>query len=598
MKAGDLRRKYFDFFLSKDHKLIPSASLIPENDKTALFTSAGMHPLVPYLLGEPHPLGKRLVSAQKCLRTDDIDEVGDNVHHTFFEMLGNWSLGDYFKKEMIPWSFEFLTGAKWLEIPKEKLAVSVFAGDNDAPFDQESYDLWLSLGISEQRIAKLPKKNNWWGPVGLTGPCGPDSEMFYWSGKDEAPATFDPEDKNWVEIWNDVFMEYNKKEDGTYEPLKQKNVDTGMGLERTLAVLNGFEDDYRTDLFWPIIEQLKNRLGVEYGSNIETTRSLRIIADHLRASVFLISDGVTPSNKQQGYVLRRLLRRSVSKTFLIKKDFDSKDFKSFVRIIYGIYPDYFKESDLSAIEEAISVEARKFRNTIERGFAEIKKYQIITGKIAFDLYQNFGFPWEMIVEIAKEKGQEIDKKVFEDEFKKHQELSRTASAGMFKGGLGEQTEITTKYHTATHLLNAALKEILGDHVYQKGSNITAQRLRFDFPNPEKLSAEQIKRVEDLVNEKIQENIPITMETMSLEEAKKKHANAVFSDRYGDKVKVYSIGSPSTDSTSSLQASSGRPFSVEVCGGPHVDFTGTLGKFKIIKEESSGAGVRRLYAILE
>jgi alanyl-tRNA synthetase len=583
MVASDLRQKYFDFFISKGHKLIPSASLIPENDPTALFTSAGMHPLVPYLLGESHPLGKRLVSVQKCLRTDDIDEVGNNVHHTFFQMLGNWSLGDYFKKEMIPWSFEFLTDEKWLGITKEKLAVSVFAGDDDAPFDQESYDLWIGLGIPESRIAKLPKKNNWWGPVGSCGPCGPDSEMFYWSSKEKAPENFDPEDKNWVEIWNDVFMEYNKKEDGSYEPLKQKNVDTGMGLERTLAVLNGLDDNYQTDLFWPIIQKLEELSGKKYEDN---KKDFRIIADHLRAVIFLANDGLEPSNKQTGYVMRRLTRRAVVK--MMQLDLvPLKAWPQLLQIIFNLYQEnYFQKDGLEKINILVGAEIDAFLQTIDRGTKLLQSQKEIDGKVIFDLHQSYGFPYEITLELLDQWGKKIDRNQLKEEFnlelQKHQELSRTASAGMFKGGLGEQSEITTKYHTATHLLNAALRQILGEHVSQKGSNITNERLRFDFPNPEKLSEEQIKSVEDLVNEKIKENLPVTMETMSLEDAKKSHANAVFSDRYEDQVKVYSIGE----------------FSKEVCGGPHVDFTGLLGKFKIIKEESAGAGIRRLYAILE
>jgi len=586
MKASELRQKYFDFFISKGHKLIPSASLIPENDTTALFTSAGMHPLVPYLLGEAHPLGKRLVSVQKCLRTDDIDEVGNNVHHTFFEMLGNWSLGDYFKKEMIPWSLEFLTDKKWLGIPIEKLAVSIFAGDSDALFDQESFDLWLGLGIAEKRIAKLPKKNNWWGPVGLTGPCGPDSEMFYWTGKDKAPAVFDPEDKNWVEIWNDVFMEFNKKDDGTYEPLKQKNVDTGMGLERTLAVLNGFVDDYQTDLFLPIIQKLEELSGQKYENN---KKEFRIITDHIKASVFLIKDGVMPGNKQQDYILRRLLRRVATKAYLLNKQAsDSKFFQSLVRSVITVFKEYFSEDDTKKIGDVVSLEVRKFRVTLERGLNQLDKSikdNENLGLAVFNLFQSYGYPLELTIELLKDRGIEFtdfDMRQFEEGKKSHADLSRTASAGMFKGGLVDSSEVVTKYHTATHLLNAALRQVLGEHVCQKGSNITGERLRFDFPNPEKLSEEQIKKVEELVKEKIQENLPVTMETMSLEDAKKSHANAVFSDRYQDQVKVYSIGD----------------FSREVCGGPHVDFTGTLGKFKIIKEESAGAGIRRLYAILE
>jgi len=581
MIARDLVQKYFDFFVSKGHKLIKSASLIPENDSTALFTSAGMHPLVPYLLGQPHPLGKRLVSVQKCLRTDDIDEVGNNVHHTFFQMLGNWSLGDYFKKEAISWSFEFLTDKKWLNIPKEKLAISVFAGDKDAPFDQESFDIWFSLGIPRERIVKLPKKNNWWGPVGVSGPCGPDSEMFYWSGKDSVPRIFDPEDKRWVEIWNDVFMEYNQKDNGSYQPLKQKNVDTGMGLERTLAVLNGLDDNYQTDLFLPIIKKIQDQTGLPYESeNIK--RSMRIIADHLRAAVFLVADGVIPSNLKQGYILRRLIRRAVrhGRLLNIKNNFTREISQVIINNYKKDYPELNQNATL--INQTIEAEESKFKKTLEKGLQEISKIKSLDGQKAFYLYESFGFPLEMTEEIALEKGQVIDKKVFEEEFRKHQELSRTASAGMFKGGLSEQSEITTKYHTATHLLNASLRKVLGEQVFQKGSNITPERMRFDFPYPEKLTDKQVKKVENLVNEKIKENLAVTMKVMSLDEAKKMGAMAVFSDRYGDQVKVYSIGD----------------FSCEVCGGPHVDFTGKLGKFKIIKEESAGAGIRRIYAILE
>jgi len=581
MTARELREKFINFFVEKGHKEIPSASLIPENDPTTLFISAGMHPLVPYLLGEPHPLGKRLCSVQKCLRTGDIESVGDTYHHTFFEMMGNWSLGDYWKEEIIQASFEFLT--KILNIPAEKIFITCFVGDSDAPKDEETALLWQKVGIPRQRIYFLGKEDNWWGLAGGTGPCGPDSEMFYDTGKQKCGSDCRPGCScgKYIEIWNDVFMMYNKTAEGNFVPLKQRNIDTGMGVERTLAVLDGHFDDYRTELFWPIIEQLELRLKVKYNSNNEITRSLRIIADHLKASVFLISDGVRPSNKLQGYILRRLLRRSASKAFSINKDFDSKDFKSLVQIIISIYPNYFKETNSEEIAMEVSLEIRKFRSTIERGFKEIEKYTTITGKIAFDLYQTYGFPLEVTRELAEEKGQIINEDEFRSEFRKHQELSRTASSGMFKGGLQDHSEIATKYHTATHLLHQALRDVLGDQVHQVGSNITAERLRFDFTYPEKLTNEQIKKVEDLVNEKIKENLAVKMETMSLEEARKKGALAFFEQKYGEQVKVYSIDN----------------YSMEVCGGPHVNSTGEIGKVKIIKEESCGAGKRRIYATL-
>jgi len=581
MTARELREKFINFFVEKGHKKIPSASLIPENDSSTLFISAGMHPLVPYLLGEPHPLGRRLCSIQKCLRTVDIDAVGDAYHHTFFEMMGNWSLGDYWKEEIIQASFEFLT--KILNIPAEKIFITCFVGDSDAPKDEETALLWQKVGIPRQRIYFLGKEDNWWGLAGGTGPCGPDSEMFYDTGKQKCGSDCRPGCScgKYIEIWNDVFMMYNKTAEGNFVPLKQRNIDTGMGVERTLAVLDGHFDDYRTELFWPIIEQLELRLKVKYNSNNEITRSLRIIADHLKASVFLISDGVRPSNKLQGYILRRLLRRSASKAFSINKDFDSKDFKSLVQIIISIYPNYFKETNSEEIAMEVSLEIRKFRSTIERGFKEIEKYTTITGKIAFDLYQTYGFPLEVTRELAEEKGQIINEDEFRSEFRKHQELSRTASSGMFKGGLQDHSEIATKYHTATHLLHQALRDVLGDQVHQVGSNITAERLRFDFTYPEKLTNEQIKKVEDLVNEKIKENLAVKMETMSLEEARKKGALAFFEQKYGEQVKVYSIDN----------------YSMEVCGGPHVNSTGEIGKVKIIKEESCGAGKRRIYATL-
>lgn len=577
--------------MGKGHKILPNASLIPENDPTALFISAGMHPLVPYLLGEPHPQGKRLVSNQRCLRTGDIDEVGDSVHHTFFEMLGNWSLGDYWKEETINWSYEFLTSKDWLGISKEKIAVSVFAGDSDAHFDQESYQCWLSLGIAKERIAKLPKENNWWGPAGQTGPCGPDTEMFVWVGRGKAPVAFDPEDTNWVEVWNDVFMEYEKrvkerengrvKKEYEFVPLKQRNVDTGMGVERTLAVLNGLDDDYQTELFLPIIQELEKLSGKRYQENV---KEFRIIADHLKAAVFLVADGLTPSNKQRGYVLRRLIRRSVVKMMQLGV-VPPKAVPGICQRTIEIYGGGYFTKPSYVLHLIIGEEVDNFLNTLHKS-TQILQTQPITGRLLFDLHQSQGLPIELSLELLEQWGRlENREKLegeFKKEFKKHQELSRTASVGMFKGGLADSSEIVTKYHTATHLLQAALREVLGEHVGQKGSNITAERLRFDFSHPEKLSAEQIRQIENLVNEKIKENLPVKMEMMNLDEAKAKGAMAVFTTKYGEKVKVYSIGS----------------FSKEVCGGPHTDFTGKLGKFKIIKEEAAGVCVRRIYAVLE
>lgn len=574
MNSQKLRQDFLNFFKEKRHTIIPWASLLPENDPTALFTTAGMHPLVPFLLGEKHPGGKRLANVQICIRTDDINEVGDDVHHTFFEMLGNWSLGDYFKEEAIKLSFEFLT--KELEIPLEKLAVSCFAGDNDAQRDGESSKIWESLGIKKERIAFLPKKDNWWGPAGQTGPCGPDTEMFYWSEKESAPAEFDPGDKRWVEIWNDVFMQYFKNMDGKYEPLPQKNVDTGMGLERTLSALNGLGDDYRTDVFWPIIQETEKLSGKKYE---DYKKEFRIIADHIRAATFIIGDrrGVEPSNVKQGYVVRRLIRRAIryGKTLALKEDFLS-DLVIKVIEIYGNFYIEIKSKE-NYIIDVIKKEQEKFEKTLEQGLKEFEK-----GRDAFILYTTYGFPIELTLEIAKERGINIDVKKFEEELKKHQELSRTASAGMFKGGLADAGEQAVKYHTATHLLLAALREVLGDHVFQRGSNINAERMRFDFSHPQKMTPEEIKKVEDIVNQKIKEDLPVVCQEMPLDEAKNRKIMGVFENKYGERVKTYAISE----------------FSKEICGGPHVKKTSELGKFRIIKEESSASGVRRIKAVLE
>ena len=588
MTAKELREKYLQFFSAKGgsasggkekgHAVLPSASLIPENDPTVLFTTAGMHPLVPFLLGEEHPSGKRLTSVQKCIRTGDIDEVGDNWHLTFFEMLGNWSLGDYFKEDAIKWSWEFLTDEKWLGLDKERLAVSVFAGDNDAPFDEEAYNFWRDLEVPEERVARLPKKDNWWGPAGKTGPCGPDTEIFYWASDEPTPDIFDSENKNWVEIWNNVFMQYNKTAEGKYEPLAQKNIDTGMGLERTVAVLNGKNNVYETELFAPLIDKIK-----ETSEDKEDEKSIRIIADHIKTAVFILADpsGVAPLNIGQGYVLRRLIRRAIR---YAKKINMANNLAPLAEIIINIYKEQYPElaEKQNIILGELKKEEEKFAKTLERGLKEFEKLEEVTGKEAFNLFSTYGFPLELTKELAKEKNIFINGEEFENEFKKHQELSRTASAGVFKCGLADASDEVKKLHTATHLLHTALKKVLGDHVEQRGSNITAERLRFDFSHPEKMSPEDIKKVEEMVNEKIKESLPVKFEIMPIEEARKFGAIGLFGDKYGEKVKVYSVGD----------------FSKEICGGPHASNTGELGHFKILKEEASSAGVRRIKAVLE
>jgi len=605
MHAQELRQKYLDFFTSKGHTIISSASLIPENDPTVLFTTAGMHPLVPYLLGEKHAGGKRLADVQKCIRTDDIDEVGDSTHHTFFEMLGNWSLGDYFKKEAIVWSYEFLTSKEWLGLDKERIAVSVFAGDQDAPFDQEAYELWKSLGIPEQRIAKLPKKNNWWGPAGQTGPCGPDTEMFYWVGDpNETPASFNDDHPNWVEIWNDVFMQYNKQADGTYQSLQQQNVDTGMGLERTLSILNGVDDNYKTELFWPIIEKIQEISQQQYDTSDEIKKSMRIIADHIRAATMIMADDrhLKPSNVEHGYIIRRLIRRAIrhGKLLGIHDYFCSKIAMIVIDIFQDVYPETARNKEFVLAE--LEKEEELFERTLHQGLREFEKlvagFQIayektgkqittISGKQAFKLYDTYGFPLEMTKELALEKGLTIDEAGFHQAFSEHQALSRAGSEQKFKGGLADHSEQTTKLHTATHLLHQALRTVLGNHVQQKGSNITAERLRFDFSHPEKMTTEQLQQVEDIVNEQIQKELPVLVEEMTVEEAKKSGALGFFEHKYGEKVKVYTVGKSTTDY-----------FSKEICGGPHVKNTKELHHFKILKEEASSAGVRRIKAIVD
>jgi len=591
-----LIKSYIDFFKSKNHKEIPSSSLIPENDPTVLFTTAGMHPLVPFLLGQPHPLGKRLVDVQKCIRTGDIDSVGNQTHHTFFEMLGNWSLGDYFKEEAIKMTFEFHT--KILGIPVENYAVTVFGGDKlvpQIPKDEEAAKIWKSLGISKDRIiflegGVLESDNNWWGPAGSVGPCGPCTEQFFWAGKEKAPKTFDPNNKKWVEIGNDVLMQYVKDKEGKYNLAKQKNIDFGGGLERTLAVLNGFNDNYLTEIWQPIIKEIEQISKKKYKGN---EREMRIIADHLRAATFILGDPkqIKPSNTERGYVLRRLIRRAIRYASLlgIKENFTPKIAVKIIESYEDSYPELHQNRNF--IITQLNEEENRFRATLEQGLKEfeklIKNKKALSGEEAFLLYQSYGFPIEMTQELAKEKGIKVDLAEFEKENKKHQELSRTASSGQFKSGLADNSERTTKLHTATHLLNEALREVLKDsNIKQKGSNINPERLRFDFNFPRKLTELELKQVEDWVNDKIKKKIPIVKEEMPLKKALESGAQAEFGAKYPERVCVFTIG----DSKNII--------SKEICTGPHVEKTSDLGKFKILKEESSAAGIRRIKATLE
>ena len=651
MISKELREKYIKFFKEKGHQEILSASLVPENDSSVLFTTAGMHPLVPYLMGENHPVGKRLVNVQKCVRTGDVDDVGDSTHNTFFEMLGNWSLGDYFKDDSIRWSFEFLTDKKWLGIDPEKIKVTVFEGDGDVPRDGESIKIWqecfekIGVGIEvyeshkknneTARIFPLPKEDNWWGPAGQTGPCGPDTEIFIDLGK---PVNFEkcPNGDDckpgchcgrYVEIWNNVFMEYEKKlkvhkveksikSEYEYVPLLQKNVDTGMGLERTLAILNGYDNIYKTDVLAPVIKKVEELSEKKYNESESIEKSMRIIADHVRTSIFMISDGVIPSNLDRGYILRRLLRRAIRHGNLLKMP--DGFLLPLVETVIDIYKDFYSEleKNKSKILEEIKKEGEKFERTLEKGLKELEKMvkakeekeekfpyaenmrpdwgsrsndfiNYISGKDAFNLYQTYGFPPELIKEELAKYAMSYHKGEFEQELKKHQQLSRTASAGKFKGGLADSGEETTRLHTTAHLLLESLRRVLGEYVFQKGSNITAERLRFDYSHSDKLTDEERRQVEDLVNEQIQKSLPVEMEEMSLEKAKKLGAMGVFESKYGEKVKVYTIGNEKTGI-----------FSKEICGGPHIKNTSELGKFRIKKEQSSSAGVRRIKAILE
>ena len=663
LNAKSLRSLFVEFFIQKGHVLIPSASLIPENDPTVLFTTAGMHPLVPYLMGQKHPAGNRLTNVQKCVRTGDIDDVGDKSHLTFFEMMGNWSLGDYFKKEMIPWSWEFLTSPDWLGLDKNKLAFSVFEGDSDAPRDEESFNLWVKAGARPEQIFFLPKANNWWGPAGLTGPCGPDTEMFIVRDQEPCGPDCSPACScgRYLEIWNDVFMQYNKLADGSYEPLKQQNVDTGMGLERTILVLTGKDSVYETDLFEPIIKKIEELSGKTYlGAKEETLKSFRIVADHMRTATFILGDprGMAPSNTDQGYILRRLIRRAVRHGMQLglSEDFTAQIAEVIVEEYQDIYPEL--DSNRGFILDQLLMEEKRFARTLNQGMKEFEKVQkrifsnidalenlrgtlnaalcgkdesenarsaikntrstlrplpeltnileqmkkaeetggpfnglvneldklikslkTIPGRDAFKLYDTYGFPVEITMELAKENGLQVDQDAFEERFREHQKTSQAGAEQRFKGGLADHTEETAKLHTATHLLQAALRKVLGDEVHQKGSNITAERLRFDFTFGRKMTPEELKEVEKLVNEAIAAKAPISYTEMPLDEAMQSGAMGLFEERYGDKVRVYTMGK----------------FSKEICGGPHAENTGDLVSFKILKEESSSAGVRRIKA---
>ena len=590
MISTTLRKLYLDFFKDRGHAVIQGASLIPENDPTVLFTTAGMHPLVPYLSGEKHPQGTRLTDVQKCVRTGDIDEVGDATHCTFFEMLGNWSLGDYFKKEAISWSFEFLTEV--LKIDKNRLAVSVFAGDETAPRDEEAASIWMKCGIPADRIFFLPKKNNWWGPAGQTGPCGTDTEMFIDTGKPKCSEECSPacDCGKYIEIWNDVFMQYNKQADGSFAPLKQKNVDTGMGLERTLCILNGYKSVYETDLFQNAIAKLEELSGKKYGESDEITKAMRIIADHIRTSTMLLGDqrGVTPSNVDQGYVLRRLIRRAVrfGRVIDLKEGALSEIAKVYVEQYKGIYPEIGENAEKIVTE--LEKEVARFSSVLQQGLKEFEKVisylpvKRLSGKTAFKLYDTYGFPIEMTVELAKEIGYEVDVEGYHKAFEEHQQKSHAGAEQRFKGGLQDNTEEVTRLHTATHLMNAALRTLVDENIRQKGSNITAERLRFDFNLDRPLTPEEIKKIEEYVNNAIAAKADVICTEMTVAEAKAMGAIGVFDSKYGEKVKVYQIG----------------PFSTEICGGPHAKNTGELGKFRIVKEQSSSAGVRRIKAVLE
>lgn len=595
MKADELRQMYLAFFKQKDHAIISGSSLIPQNDPTVLFTTAGMHPLVPYLLGEQHPAGQRLCDCQKCIRTGDIESVGDLSHLTFFEMLGNWSLGDYFKEEAIAWSHEFLTSKQYLGFSPDKLYVTVFEGNDQVPQDDESVALWKKMGIPESRIFALPMKDNWWGPAGKTGPCGPDTEMFVDTGKPLCGKDCRPGCScgKFFEIWNDVFMQYNKQDSGDYVPLTQHNVDTGMGVERTIAMLQGKSSVYETELFQPVMQWIGDACGRTKEADEITAKAFRVIADHIRSAVFILGDeqGVVPGNLGQGYVLRRLIRRTVrfAKQIGLSSGFSCGLAETVIDNYKHVYPELEQRRD--SITHELSQEEDKFEKTLSRGMGELEKVvsklkehqqQQLPGRVAFRLYDTCGFPLEFTEEICAEHGLVVDREGFDSAFEKHKAVSKASAEKAFKGGLADNSVYTTRLHTATHLLHKALQRVLGDHAQQKGSNITADRLRFDFSHPDKMTPEQIAKVEALVNEVIAADLPVTFETMTLDDARRAGAMALFGGKYDEQVKVYTVGD----------------FSKEVCGGPHVERTGELGRFRVKKEESSSAGVRRIRAVLE
>ena len=587
LTTHELKRLWLEFWTSKGYKTIPSASVVPENDATVLFTTAGMHPLVPYLLGEKHPMGDKLCDYQACIRTNDIDDVGDPSHCTFFEMLGNWTLGECNKREMIKNSFAFLT--EKLGIPKDRLAVSVYAGDENAPRDTEAHDAWVEAGLEDAQVFYLPKENNWWALGGGTGPCGPDTEMFFDTGKPKCCDTCSPacDCGKYLEIWNDVFMQYYVKEAGQpVEKLARPNIDTGMGLERTVCVLNGVESVYDTGIFKDVIDYLSKFANAPYvEENIK--KSYRVICDHIRASVFILSSGITPAPVGQGYVLRRLIRRSVNhaRKIAIEKQQILEVAKIYVNEYQEYYPEIKEIQDL--ILKELDEEIEKFSKTIQLGQKEFEKVafyskdKTINGKTAFRLYDTFGFPLELTIEMAKEIGYNVDEEGYHKAFLEHQEKSRTAAAGTFKGGLSDTSDNTARLHTATHLLLAALQTLFDENIVQKGSNITPERLRFDFNFPRKMLPEELKQLEDFVNDAIKKEIDVTCEEMTLDQARASGAKGIFANKYGDKVKVYTIGNVSK----------------EICGGPHANNTRELKSFKIIKEESSSSGVRRIKAVI-
>ena len=590
--SAQLREMFQKFMESKGCARIHSASVIPENDPTVLFTTAGMHPLVPYLMGAKHPAGTRLTDVQKCIRTGDIDDVGDSSHLTFFEMLGNWSLGDYFKKEAISWSWEFLTSPEYLGLDKDRLAFTVFEGDENCPRDTESHDLWRSMGVAEDHIFYLPKEHNWWGPAGITGPCGPDTEMFIITDKEPCGPDCSPACScgRYLEIWNDVFMQYNKQADGTFAPLAQKNVDTGMGLERTICVLNGKKTVYETDAFTDILAKIAELSGHTYGENEEVTKAFRIIADHMRTSTFILGDdrGVSPSNTDQGYILRRLIRRAVR--YAMQLGMPEGCTCEIAKVIINQYKDVYPELERNSafVLDQLKLEEGRFARTLKQGNKEFDKVAsrvengTLDGLSAFHLYDTYGFPIEMTCELARERGLKVDVPAFEECFKQHQATSHAGAEQRFKGGLADHSEETTKLHTATHLLHAALRKVLGDEVHQKGSNITAERLRFDFTFGRKVTKEELAEVEKLVNEAIESHTPVVCREMTVADAKAEGAIGLFESKYGEKVRTYKMGD----------------YSFEICGGPHAENTGDLGEFHILKEESSSAGVRRIKAVLK